>query len=146
MMNLKFDGLRIYAQRGVRPRALVRPRLRGRGSSDGAALDVKPPVADPHAVERGSMEDQILWILGAPPIGVETAEQALRRKETELADAFASLDVARSLSLHRRLVEAHPADPVSAAFVRLAPDARARLLSYLADAPGRAATARLQRG
>lgn len=146
----KHEGLRIYAQRGVRARALVRPRLRPRapeGSRDGAARDAaESTVVDSLVVQRGSIEDQLLWILGAPPIGSEGTENALKRKEGELMEAFASLDVARSLALFRRLTTSYPADSVAAAFLRLAPAARARLLAYLAEAPGRAATARLYRG
>lgn len=96
------------------------------------------PVADP----GGEFDARLLGILAGGPADGETLDAAFRRKERELGALFATLDVATSRALHRRLSISADGDVVAARFGRLVSERRARLLAFLADARRREAIAR----
>jgi hypothetical protein len=84
----------------------------------------------------------VLSILARGAEGGETIEIAFRRKEAELLAVFAELAPLEARSLRERLSSPDPADPVACGFARLVHERRTRLLSFLADAPRRAALKR----
>ena len=152
------DDLRIYARRGPRPGAAARlaraailaqePARAAEAAETAETAEAAQPARATRelpAVALPSVEEQVLQILGAPPVWGETVEAAFRRKERELVEVLAAVEPAAAAELSRRLAEPRPEDPVAAAFARLVPERRARLLAFLAAAPRRAAVERARR-
>lgn len=98
---------------------------------------VRPRVVEPPLPRV--IEDYVARILETPPRHDETIEAAYRRKEAELGALFADLTSPEARALQRRLVSPAAGDGIAAGFGRLAPDRRARLLSFLGDARRREA-------
>jgi hypothetical protein len=88
---------------------------------------------------------RLLAILDAPLAPGEPAHTGFRRKEHELGQAFAALDVMAARALHARLRSPKAGDQLAAAFGRMTDERRGRLLAFLADARRRAAHAACQR-
>ncbi|MGE0550364.1 MAG: hypothetical protein AB7O24_06780 [Kofleriaceae bacterium] len=115
----------------VRPRVLL-------GSGGPARPDPKPKPAPPL-----SPLDATLVALLDEPIGPDESLLAgFRRKERELATVFAGLTVDEARGLSARLAAADPDDLLAVRFARLTAERRARLLSFLNDAPRRDAMGR----
>lgn len=71
-------------------------------------------------------------------VGVgETVELAFRRKERQLGELFATISVADSADLHRRLSNPRAGDRIAELFGRLTVERRNRLVAFLASAPRR---------
>jgi hypothetical protein len=87
-------------------------------------------------------ELHLLAMLAATPGPGETIEVAYRRKEQQLAHAFAALGCDDARVLHRRLSEPRTDDELAQRFARLVVERRMRLLAILADAPRREARRR----
>jgi hypothetical protein len=108
------------------------------------ALVPPPPVASTPA-PAPSDDARLLAILDAPLVPGEPAHSGFRRKEHELGEAFAALDVMAARALHLRLRSPKAGDVLAAAFGRLTEDRRGRLLAFLGDARRRAAIAACRR-
>jgi hypothetical protein len=120
---MSHSTFRIYrepVEDGARPARPASPR----------ALVPNIQTAVSHA---GTIDDELLAILNAPPARGETIEMTFRRKELELGDLFATLTVFESRTLQRRLSNPSANDPVAAQFGRLVPERRSRLLAFLGD-------------
>jgi hypothetical protein len=85
------------------------------------------------------VEDYVIRILDAPPRLGETIEAGYCHKEHELGALFADLTPQEARALRRRLAAQVAGDRLAARFSRLAPDRRARLLTFLGDARRREA-------
>ncbi len=97
------------------------------------------PPARPVTVACDAIDAPLIAILDAPLRFRETAHEGFRRKEHELASAFAALTVLEARALHARLASRHPDDALALRFGRLVIDRRTRLLEFLADARRRQA-------
>lgn len=91
--------------------------------------------------EKASWERAALAVLERPLDG-ESSAVAHERKEAELKSLFATLTIAESRALHRRLASMPEGDELAASVARLIPARRARLLAFVADARRREAIAR----
>lgn len=114
---------------------------------DDAVADPVPTV-ELAAVGPGpqaALDHRLIQILEAPPDWNQTVDAAFRNKERALLEVFASLSCADATRLHHRLASPRAGDPVSTWLTRLVPERRARLLAYLAEAPRRAAMAKVRR-
>lgn len=101
------------------------------------------PCAPPRAISGVSQDsrasardlDQRLGgiLTSAASVG-ETVELAFRRKEHQIGELFATLSIAESLDLHRRLSNPRAGDRVAELFGRMTVERRDRLLAFLASA------------
>ena len=80
------------------------------------------------------IDGEIIRILDATPAFGESVQRAFDRKEQELRALIASLTRAEATALYLRLTSSRK-DGVNASFARLTPERRARVLSFLAEAP-----------
>ena len=92
-----------------------------------------------HAEVSAQTVEAIARILARGQAVGDTIAEHYRRKEHELGAVFATLSIAESRALHRRLAIAATGDELAAAFLRLTADRRVRLLAFLADVRRRAA-------
>lgn len=92
-----------------------------------------------------ALDHRLVQILEAAPAWNQTVDAAFRNKERALLEVFASLSCADATRLYHRLASPRAGDPVSSWLTRLVPERRARLLAYLAEAPRRAAVAKVRR-
>ncbi len=99
-----------------------------------------PPVEVriPAATGASEVEIAIVAVLDRPNEG-ETVEIEFRRKENDIGQLFASLDVLAARELHRRLAQPSAHDVLAVKFARLVSERRHRLLTFLADARRREA-------
>ena len=102
----------------------------------------RPPLPEP---SLDALHEPIATIVLRPLALGETVMVGHARKEGELRDLFAQLSILEARALVHRLERARADDPLYALWARLAPDRRARLLGFLADARRREATRRLRR-
>lgn len=107
----------------------------------GPKIDDKPFVRRPW--QAVSNEAAILETLERPPLHGETLAVAYQRLEHQLAALLSALSIYEARELHRRLSHPTADDPIAARFARMIGERRQRLLTFLADAPRRAA---LQQG
>jgi len=130
-MRQRLQQLRSREPEPVRSSALVAPAP--------IANAVPSPLVD---APRTTIEQTIIGIiLASPPAGLPAAH-AHAHKEHQLRSVFAGLELLDAWHLHRRLSNPAVSDPLVAAFMRLVPDRRARLLAFLGDARRRQALAR----
>ncbi|HEU0033131.1 MAG TPA: hypothetical protein VFQ53_21005 [Kofleriaceae bacterium] len=113
------------------PSAMHRRLLDLRGGAE-------PPQIQP-APRAESREAELLQLLLAPLRDGETATQGHDRKEREVGAWFAQLAPIDAFQLHRRLANPRSDDALAAAFGRMIPARRLRLLAFLGDAKRRAA-------
>jgi hypothetical protein len=94
------------------------------------------------AVPRSAPYDAALCAICETPVhGHETAAVGFARKEAELRAAIAALSILDARELYARLSASFDGDDVVAAFARLTPERRARLIAFAGDARRRAALA-----
>lgn len=84
--------------------------------------------------KAGDLDRRIVIILTSAVDVGETFELAFRRKERQLGELFATLSIAESLDLHRRLSSRRAGDRVAELFGRLTVERRDRLVAFLASA------------
>lgn len=93
------------------------------------AVAVRPPSElDPQ------IEQRMIAILVSDREGGETIELAYKRKEHELATAFAGLTAAQARALHARLLAPRQDDALASSFARLVETRRIRLMAFLLTA------------
>lgn len=109
-----------------------------------APSPVIAPVAAPPTTPLVP-DQELLTILEAAPMYTDTIEHAFFAKERALRDAFAALSIEAARVLHVRLSSPRTGDDVAAAFARLVPERRTRLLAFLGEARRRAAIAASKR-
>jgi hypothetical protein len=109
-----------------------------------AAVEGTPPAAPVVAIPvapSSVLEQEILAILARPaPVG-ETLRSAYQQLEHDLGSVLARLSLVEARQLHQRFVNPRDTDELTAKFFRLIPERRDRLITFLADAPRRAALA-----
>jgi hypothetical protein len=127
------QALRIFARTPAQ-RSLLRP---------GRVLPIVvtlPPESEAEGPQFDpTLERRIINILESAPQFGETIEAAYRRKESALAEAFASFTRDDAATLQRRLERPRADDDLAQKFARLVVDRRTRLLAILADIPRRRA-------
>jgi hypothetical protein len=89
-----------------------------------------PPAAD---------DRELIEILTRPIPGELTARAGHDHKEREIGTYLAGLSIVRAWHLYKRLTNPNANDALAAAFGRLVPERRARLVAFLGDARRRAA-------
>jgi hypothetical protein len=124
--------------------ALRRDTLARRDSSEPERLwepPASPAPAAAHALELApEIDEAALRILASPLVDRESYLANAVRRERELGQLFATLDVIQSHHLGGRLDRRHTDDALAMAFhQRLTPDRRNRLRAILAEARRRAA-------
>jgi hypothetical protein len=90
----------------------------------------------------GDLDQRILVILMSGVEVGETVELAFRRKEHQLGELFATLSIAASRDLQKRLANPRSGDRVAELFGRMTVERRGRLIAFLADARRREACRR----
>jgi len=105
------------------------------------SVSAEPP---PPPAER-SIEDRLIAILESPPHSNEMIAAGFARKEAELGNVLATVDLDVARALHKRLTTVDANDPLVTAFNRLTAVRRQRLIIYLADARRRAAISTARR-
>lgn len=147
------DPVSIFMPRQRRSRAAVlvrtvEPPAQPQPVPDRIVLDAPRLVAvpaTPPPPPTQSLDDRLIAILEAPPHHNEMIAACFARKEAELGNLLATLDVDTARALHKRLTTFAGDDPLVAAFNRLTADRRQRLIVYLADARRRAAISTARR-
>ena len=133
----------------ARCRLVSEPELRASSESTisgaGSSNETRTSGGETSRCTSESVDTRLLAILASGPGHGETLDAAFRRKEHELGALFATLDVAASRALHRRLTLPADDDLVAARFGQLISNRRARLLAFLADARRREAIAMARR-
>ena len=101
------------------------------------------PIVPPSPFQVDAPHPEMLAILTRPQAGYDSADIHFRRIEHEIGAYFAtlSLPAARALLTRLRRGTVTADDALVARFHRLVGDRRERLLTFLADAPRRAALA-----
>ena len=144
------DPVSIFMPRQRRSRAAVLVRTEEPPAQpqvpDRIVLDAPRAVATPAAPPPSSeLEDRLIAILESPPHANEMIAACFARKEAELGNVLATIDVDSARALHKRLTTFAGEDRLVTAFNRLTADRRQRLIVYLADARRRAAISTARR-
>jgi len=105
------------------PHALTAP---GAGASDPTLVfHRREPTRDT------TIDARLIAILDAPLASRETPAEGFARKERELGNAFARLDIDQVVAIYERLVVNYACDSLARKFARLTEERRERLLDFL---------------
>jgi hypothetical protein len=94
----------------------------------------RPPQMPP-----SDLEAQLVTILQAPADPALLASQDFARREVALYDVIETAPLIEVWQLHKRVSKALPDDCLASALARFAPDRRARVIAFMADARRRQA-------
>jgi hypothetical protein len=144
------DPVSIFSPRQRRSRAAVmvrtvEPAAQPQPVPDRIVLGPPRLASVPAPPPEKSIEDRLIAILESPPHAHEMIAAGFARKEAELGNVLATVELDVARALHKRLTTVTADDRLVAAFNRLTADRRQRLIVYLADARRRAAISTARR-